>query len=120
MSNKNNRLNALSLLERRLQKMEENIFGAHAQNVELKKQNLSKPRETKSAPSRRGHIRCCSINWGRSFSATWSSMVRSQGCRRNEILWIGSFAKSKNSEKSCGFGIGTSETNVAKCGGADS
>ena len=56
MSNKKNRLNASSLQEQRLQKMEEHIFGAHAQNVELKKQNLSKPRETKSAPSRRGHI----------------------------------------------------------------
>ena len=80
MSNKKNRLNASSLQEQRLQKMEEHIFGAHAQNVELKKQNLSKPRETKSAPSRRGHIRCCCINWGGSFFATWSSMARSQGC----------------------------------------
>ena len=39
--------------------MEENTFGAHAPNAELKKLNLSKPRETNSAPSRRGHIRCC-------------------------------------------------------------
>ena len=54
--------NVLSLVERRLQKMEENIFGAHAQNVELKKQNLL--RETKSAPSRRGHFGYGSINWG--------------------------------------------------------
>ena len=54
MSNKKNRLNALNQVVRRLQKMEENIFGAHALNVELKKQNLS--RETKSAPSRRGHF----------------------------------------------------------------
>ena len=37
MSNKKNRLNASSQVERRLQKMEENIFGAHAPNVELKK-----------------------------------------------------------------------------------
>ena len=80
MSNKKNRLNASSLQEQRLQKMEEHIGGAHAQNVELKKHNLSKPRETKSAPSRRGHIRCCCINWGGSFFATWNSMARSQGC----------------------------------------
>ena len=44
----------LNRVVRRLQKMEEHIFGAHAQNVELKKQNLL--RETKSAPSRRGHF----------------------------------------------------------------
>ena len=78
MSNKKNRLNASSLQEQRLRKMEEHIFGAHAQNAELKKQNLL--RETKSAPSRRGHIRCCGINWGGSFFATWNSMARSQGC----------------------------------------
>ena len=59
---KKTRLNASSLVERRLQTMEENIFGAHAQNVELKKQNLL--RETKSAPSRRGHFGYGSINWG--------------------------------------------------------
>ena len=35
-----------SQVARRLQKMEDNIFGAHAPNVELKKLNLSKPRET--------------------------------------------------------------------------
>ena len=40
MSNKKNRLNALNRVEQLLQKMEENIFGAHAPNVELKKQNL--------------------------------------------------------------------------------
>ena len=44
-----------SQVARQQQKMEENIFGAHAPNVELKKQNFSK-RETKSAPSRRGHF----------------------------------------------------------------
>ena len=54
MLNKKNRLNVLNRVVRRLQKMEENIFGAHAQNVELKKPNLL--RETKSAPSRRGHF----------------------------------------------------------------
>ena len=59
---KKNRLNASSQVVRRLQKMEENIFGAHAPNVELKKQNLLKPRETKSAPSRRGHFGCSSIH----------------------------------------------------------
>ena len=62
MSNKKNRLNASSQVVRRLQKMEENIFGAHAQNVELKKQDSL--RETKSAPSRRGHFGYGSINWG--------------------------------------------------------
>ena len=46
-----------SQVARRLQKMEENTFGAHAPNAELKKQDSL--RETKSAPSRRGHIRCC-------------------------------------------------------------
>ena len=51
---KKNRLNASNQVVRRLQKMEENTFGAHALNVELKKQNFSK-RETNSAPSRRGH-----------------------------------------------------------------
>ena len=45
-------------------KWEKNTFGAHAQNVELKKQDLSKIRETKSAPSRRGHFGYGSINWG--------------------------------------------------------
>ena len=55
-----------SQVARRLQKMGENIFGAHAPNVELKKQDSL--RETKSAPSRRGHIRCCGINWGGSFA----------------------------------------------------
>ena len=64
MSNKKNRLNASSRVERRFQKMEENIFGAHVLNVGLKKQNLLKPRETKSAPSRRGHFGVSSINWG--------------------------------------------------------
>ena len=54
MSNKKNRLNALNRVVRRLQKMEENIFGVHALNVELKKLNLL--RETKSAPSRREHF----------------------------------------------------------------
>ena len=54
-----------SQVARRLQKMGENIFGAHAPNVELKKLNFW---ETKSAPSRRGHIRCCGINWGGSFA----------------------------------------------------
>ena len=78
MSNKKNRLNASSLQEQRLQKMEEHIFGVHAQNVELKKLNLL--RETKSAPSRRGHIRCGCINWGGSFVATWTAMARSQSC----------------------------------------
>ena len=53
MSNKKKRLNASNRVERRLQKMEENIFGAHAPNVVKKKLNLL--RETKSAPSRRGH-----------------------------------------------------------------
>ena len=53
-----------SQVARQQQKMEDNIFGAHAPNAELKKLNLSKPRETKSAPSRRGHIRYCGINWG--------------------------------------------------------
>ena len=43
-----------SQVARQQQKMEENIFGAHALNVELKKQDLL--RETKSAPSRRGHF----------------------------------------------------------------
>ena len=42
-----------SQVARQQQKMEENSFGAHAPNVELKKQNLW---ETKSAPSRRGHF----------------------------------------------------------------
>ena len=45
-------------------KWEKNTFGAHAQNVELKKQDLSKTRETNSAPSRRGHFGYSSINWG--------------------------------------------------------
>ena len=58
------RLNASSQVVRRLQKMEENTFGAHALNVELKKQDLSKTRETKSALSRRGHFGVSSINWG--------------------------------------------------------
>ena len=51
---KKNRLNALSLVGHQLQKMENITFGAHAQNVELKKQDLSKTRETNSALSRRG------------------------------------------------------------------
>ena len=51
----------LSQVARQQQKMEENIFGAHAPNVVLKKQNL---RETKSAPSRRGHFGYGSIHWG--------------------------------------------------------
>ena len=50
-----------SQVARQQQKMEDNIFGAHAPNVELKKQNLW---ETKSAPSRRGHLGYGSINWG--------------------------------------------------------
>ena len=62
LNKKKNRQNASSQVVRRLQKMEENTFGAHAPNAELKKLNLL--RETNSAPSRRGHIRCCSINWG--------------------------------------------------------
>ena len=63
MLNKKNRLNASSQVVRRLQKMDDHICGAHAQNVELKKQDLSKIRETKSAPSRRGHFGYSSINW---------------------------------------------------------
>ena len=55
-----NRLSASSQVARRLQKMGENIFGAHAPNVELKKQNSL--RKTKSAPSRRGHIGVSSGN----------------------------------------------------------
>ena len=62
MSNKKNRLNAPNRVVRRLQKMEENTFGAHAQNVELKKQDLL--RETKLAPSWRGHFGYSGINWG--------------------------------------------------------
>ena len=53
MSNKKNRLNASNQVVWRLQKMGKNTFGAHAQNVELKKQDLSKTRETNSAPPRR-------------------------------------------------------------------
>ena len=53
MSKIKGRQNVLNRVERRLQKMEEHIFGAHAQNVVKKKLNLL--RETKSAPSRRGH-----------------------------------------------------------------
>ena len=64
MSNKKNRLNASNRVVRRLQKMGKNTFGAHALNVELKKQDLSKIRETKSAPSRRGHFGYSSVNWG--------------------------------------------------------
>ena len=60
MSNKKNRLNALNRVEQLLQKMEEHIFGAHAPNVVFKKQNLL--RETKSAPSRRGHFGVSSGN----------------------------------------------------------
>ena len=59
---KKNRLNALNRVEQLFQKMAENIFGAHVQNVELKKLNLL--RETKSAPSRRGHFGYSGINWG--------------------------------------------------------
>ena len=59
---KKTRQNASNQVVRRLQKMEENTFGAHAQNVELKKQNSL--RETKSALSRRGHIGVGRINWG--------------------------------------------------------
>ena len=59
-----NGLNASNQVVRRLQKMGKNTFGAHAQNVELKKQDLSKVRETNSAPSRRGHFGYGSINWG--------------------------------------------------------
>ena len=66
MSNKKNKLSVSSQVARRLQKMEDNIFGAHAPNVELKKQDSL--RETKSASSWRGHIRCCCINWGGSFA----------------------------------------------------
>ena len=57
---KKNRLNVSSQVARQQQKMEENIFGAHALNVGLKKQNFW---ETKSAPSRRGHFEFSSINW---------------------------------------------------------
>ena len=59
------------------QKMEENIFGAHALNVELKKQNL---RDTKSAPSRRGHFGYGSINWDRAFARTWNTMAWQKSC----------------------------------------
>ena len=62
-----------SQVARQQQKMEDNIFGAHAPNVELKKQNSL--RETKSAPSRRGHIRYRCINWGGSFARTWNTMA---------------------------------------------
>ena len=62
-----------SQVARQQQKMEDNIFGAHAPNAELKKQDSL--RETKSAPSRRGHIRCCCINWGGSFARTWNTMA---------------------------------------------
>ena len=51
-----NRLNALNKVELQLQKMANITFGVHAQNVELKKQDLSKTRETNSALSRRGHF----------------------------------------------------------------
>ena len=51
-----------SQVARQQQKMEDNMFGAHAPNVELKKQDSL--RETKSAPSRRGHFEFSSINWG--------------------------------------------------------
>ena len=51
-----------SQVARQQQKMDDNIFGAHAPNVELKKQDSL--RETKSAPSRRGHFGYSSINWG--------------------------------------------------------
>ena len=64
MSNKKNRLNTSNQVVRRLQKMGRNTFGAYAQNVELKKQDLSKTRETNSAPLRRGHFGYGSINWG--------------------------------------------------------
>ena len=49
-----------SQVARQQQKMEENTFGAHAPNVALKKQDSL--RETKSAPSRRGHIGVSSGN----------------------------------------------------------
>ena len=61
MSNIKNRLNAPNQVVRRLQKMEENTFGAHAQNVELKKQDSL--RETESASSRRRHFGNSSIDW---------------------------------------------------------
>ena len=64
MLHKKNRLNASSQVVWRLQKMEEHICGAHARNVVEKKLDLSKPGETKSAPSRRGHFGISSINWG--------------------------------------------------------
>ena len=53
---KKNRLNVLNQVVRRLQKMANITFGVHVQNVELKKQDLLKTRETNSAPSRRGHF----------------------------------------------------------------
>ena len=62
-----------SQVARQQQKMEDNIFGAHAPNVELKKQDSL--RETKSAPSRRGHFGVGSINWSGSFARTWDSMA---------------------------------------------
>ena len=72
---KQNRLNALSLVGHQLQKMEIITFGAHAQNVELKKQDLSKTRETNSALSRRGHFGYSSIHWGRFIDSTWNSLA---------------------------------------------
>ena len=46
----------LNHVELQLQKMANITFGVHVQNVELKKQDLLKTRETNSAPSRRGHF----------------------------------------------------------------
>ena len=53
---KQNRLNVLNQVVRRLQQMANITFGVHVQNVELKKQDSLKTRETNSAPSRRGHF----------------------------------------------------------------
>ena len=61
-----------SQVARQPQKMEENIFGAHAPNVELKKLNLSK-RKTKTASSRRGH-----------FASTGADLFLQHG-----IPWLG-------------------------------
>ena len=52
---KKNRLNASSQVVRRLQKMEENTFGAHAQNVELKNKIYQKQGKL-SQPSHGGGI----------------------------------------------------------------
>ena len=72
--------NALNQVELWLLKMENITFGAHVQNVELKKQDLSKTRETNSALSRRGHFAYGGINWGRSFSSTRNSLAWQKSC----------------------------------------